>query len=286
VFGGAWFSVKVFSFGAAAIIAATSLAATAHGQEPAPQSAPQAPPQAAPQPASEPGAGSEAPPPLTFPATALLDAAGPPEQHADGPIKRGVVLLSLPVTHAQTGVLRQDVKKLGLFAKASLPAGTPVFGLPMTGSQGFNVIWCAPRSQTRGDKIAWSTTCFPKDAANMTRWVDVYEPLFPIYLSFSANGTHGATEVTIEPKRVALPVMRLTFTFTEWDKDDADIFISVESPGTRGPIGNRSLPRLADGSVRLKAFGGEFKLTQVGTDRHAALLEVITPPKPDAKPEF
>lgn len=235
--------------------------------------------------AQEPAPAASIPPP-TFTAVSVLKPAGPVGFHAPGTITRGDIIVALPVTHGLTGALSQEVQKLGLFAKDSIPAGSPVFGVPMTGNSGPGIVWCAPRSETRGDKTLWNTVCFPKGRFTLNLWVPVYTPLFPTYLSYSPNSTHGATEVTVERKTVLLPTMQLTFTFTEWDKDDADVFVSVDGPNAKNPVGNRSLPRLADGSVRLTAFGGEFKLTPVGTDRHAATLEVITPPSINAEPEF
>jgi hypothetical protein len=225
-------------------------------------------------------------PPPSFTAISALKSAGAVSVHAPGPIARGDVILALPVTHGLTGALRQEVKKMGLFSKDSIPAGSPVFGIPMSGDHGPEIIWCAPRSKTQGDKTLWNTTCFPKGGFTPNLWVPVYVPLFPTYLSYPVNSTHGATEVLVEQKAVDFPALKLTFTFTEWDKTDADVFVSVDAPGVKNPVRNRSLPRLPDGSVRLKALGGEFKLTPVGTDRHAATLEVITPPSIDAGPEF
>ncbi|MFT4253170.1 MAG: hypothetical protein QM608_11855 [Caulobacter sp.] len=228
-------------------------------------------------------AAPDAPPP--FAAVSVLKAVGPAEVHAPGPIGRREVIVSLPVTHSLTGVLSQDVRKMGLFAGgAVMPAGTPVFGVPMSGANGPAIVWCAPKSEPRGDGVAWTTICFPEDANNFHRWVRVFTPLFPTYLSY-ANTTSGATAVTVDPKPVDLPVMRLTFKFTEWDRTDADVLVSVEGPGAVAPLRNRSLPREADGSARLEALGGVFRLVPVGDDRHAATLEVIKPPV-GAAPEF
>jgi hypothetical protein len=242
-------------------------AAPSHGQEAASAEAPEIPAPA-------------------FTAVSVLKPAGPISLHAPGLIARGETIVSLPVTHGLTGSLSRDVQKLGLFSKDSIPSGSPVFGIPMTGSRGPGIVWCAPRSEARGDKKVWNTVCFPQGRFTLELWLPVYTPLFPTYLSYSANSTHGATEVLVERKAVDLPTMQLNFTFTEWDKDDADVFVSVDAPNAKNPVGNRSLPRLPDGSVRLKAFGGEFKLTQVGADRRTAMLEIITPPHPEAVPEF
>lgn len=222
-----------------------------------------------------------------FAAATTLRPTGPVSVHASGLITRGEIIAALPVMHGFTGVLSQDVKKMGLFAKDSIPAGSPVFGIPMSGSSGPRIVWCAPRSATRGEKAVWNTVCLPKEGGLVPhRWVDVYTPFYPTYLYYSSNSTHGATDVLVELKPVEFPKMLLTIGFKEWDKDDADVFISVDAPNAKNPVGDRSLPRLPDGTVRLKAFGGEFKLTQVGTDRHAAMLEVITPPSETPRPEF
>ncbi|MDG2530808.1 hypothetical protein [Caulobacter endophyticus] len=241
-------------------------------------------PSAAAQPGEETASAPDAPPP--FEAMAVLKAVGPVEIHAPGPIARRDVIASLPVAHSLTGVLGQDVRKMGLLAGgAVMPAGTPVFGVPMTDPYGSSIIWCAPKSEPRGETVAWTTICFPRGGMSGHQWVRTFAPLFPTSLSYTKS-TSGAAGLTVDRKPADLPVMRLTFKFTEWDKDDADVMVSVEGPGAIAPIRNRSLPREADGSARLKIFGGEFRLIPVGGDRHAALLEVITPPSPTLKPEF
>ncbi len=218
-------------------------------------------------------------------AVSSLKSVGAPSVHSAGPLKRGDVIVGLPVTHGLTGVLRQAAQKSGLADRPSIPAGAVVYGIPMSEHLRQSITWCAPTDVSRPDKPAWSAVCFPQADDGVHRWVSPLQPLFPTSLLFSTRSP-TASVVDVERKPVDLPVMQLAFKFAKWDTNDAIVVVSVDAPGADGFVDNHRLRRLPDGSARLRVFGGEFKLTPIGTDRNAAMLEVVTPPSDAPKPEF
>lgn len=223
--------------------------------------------------------------PQAHEAVAVLKSVGAPSVHSAGLLKRGDVIVGLPVTHGLTGVLRQAAQKSGFANRPSIPAGAVVYGIPVSEHLRQSITWCAPTDVSHPDKPAWDAVCFPQADDGIYRWISPLQPLFPTSFLFSTRSP-TASVVDVERKPVDLPVMQLVFKFAKWGANDAIVVVSVDAPGADGFIDNRSLRRLPDGSARLNAFGGEFKLTPVGTDRNAAVLEVITPPSDAPKPEF
>lgn len=96
---------------------------------------------------------------------APLKPTGRAEPHA-GAVSRGDVILSIPVTHGITGRLKTAVKPMGLFkSKVLLPAGQPVYGIPMSDDE---IVWCAPRETTGKDRARSYSTCACRRAAAST----------------------------------------------------------------------------------------------------------------------
>jgi hypothetical protein len=154
-------------------------------------------------------------------------AAGEPELRGSGRVEKGDVIMSLPVRHAITGRLVSEVEAKGLFAMGrSLPAGTPVYGVPLVGGSGIrfsestDFTWCAPRRKTREDgRVDWDTTCLPGAALGAPRWVGAGRDLFATSLSYS-DSTSGASMPDVERGPVDLGMdLTLSLEMVQWKRD-------------------------------------------------------------------
>ncbi|NEX93179.1 hypothetical protein [Caulobacter sp. 17J65-9] len=237
-------------------------------------------------------AAQEAPAPMADPKAPvppeLMEAlvpAGPPEAVSVGPITRGARLVVMPVRHGITGVLKEDAVSLRRFSEPKiLPAGSKMFGVPMSGGYGApaQVLWCAPeRAVNRKGEPHWTGVCIWGSV-----WIETWASLFVTYIAFDqhAPGVQKRPQIDRQPVDFGAP-MDLVFTFTEWDKTDADVFVSVQFEGGSASLGNHSVKREADGTAHLKLFGGEL-LLKPGSDRRHAVVEVIKPMSQPAVVEF
>jgi hypothetical protein len=111
----------------------------------------------------------------------LMLAAAPDVR--EGARTVGDVLFEVPVRHGYTGVLTQDTVIRTLLARRSLPAGTALYGIPMStrmvttvngvprgdfGGQGgggeTHLVWCTPVE----DEGRWTATCLPTQPGRYT----------------------------------------------------------------------------------------------------------------------
>ena len=161
--------------------------------------------------------------------------------------------------------------------------GQPVFGIPMSGTTGTNIVWCAP-TQKPGT-AHWSTVCFPPDAAGARyQWLDiVYPPLFPLSLRWMSSNPFASSAPTVETGPAALPSMTLTVKLGG---------VKPPAPGTTGnPIytlavgldwgeGPNALPPLrvplGARGVRFRLLGGELQLTP-GTTPETLTVTILQP---------
>lgn len=220
---------------------------------------------------------------------------------------KGQDLLSFPVTYAFTGVLRNEVKDRLSFGLSKstrpIPAGTPVFGVPMSNSTGLaphpGLTWCAAQVEPgeAGKPARWNVTCFPKlpDMAKSLKGAIVFVPLgadvFPALFSFQKT-QDPATVPDIEERRLELnPPLKVAVVFDGWQRDLAKIRVVVRQPehnpfpgllGANAPapgeqtLARQSLAVDATGTARLPLFGGEIVLHR-GPDGRSAAAEITRP---------
>jgi hypothetical protein len=211
---------------------------------------------------------------------ALLPAG--PAQPGTGELKRGDAVLSIPVTHGITGRLRSQVGAGFLFPKPPLPAGQPVFGVPMTASR-FNtplsakeVIWCAPRPVTRKDgKPGISTVCLP-EMNFFTRWVEVGSS--PFVDSMTASSSHQvANKPDVELGPVDLGAMALVYRFRAVKKDRVLLDVKVESELGSAWVSGPELPKLSNGVTYLPIPGGGVVQIRPAADGKSITAEAAQP---------
>lgn len=178
-----------------------------------------------------------------------------------GQIGVGQVFLTVPVRHGITGALRNTVSvKGGLFPGDSLGVGQPVFGVPMSGTVGSDVIWCAPRRKPGG--AHWTSVCFPTDASKQYHWVDIVSPaLFPVRLFWSTATRPPTSTPTVEPGETALPPMIMTIKLASVKaakpgaaQQNATYTLAVSIDWGEGPN------ELSPLRVPLGLFGAQFRL--------------------------
>jgi hypothetical protein len=112
----------------------------------------------------------------------LMTAAG--AQVNAGVHGPGDVIATLPVSHGYMGVLTADTTIRTILSTRSVPAGTVVYGVPMSSrltvtrngipmgpwetpkptAENFNLVWCLPVE----DEGRWSATCLPIGGAGYT----------------------------------------------------------------------------------------------------------------------
>ena len=201
-------------------------------------------------------------------------------------------LVVAPVAYAATGSLREPISGYSLLGKTKpLPAGTPVFGLPMTEigsiSNPAPLTWCAPLSKPGGKggaAIQWDVICFPTYI--VPRWEELGPSLFPASIPIRVSDSQSPPpEVLRGPIDVDLP-LDVVVQFMGWTADGADVRFVVREPGSRSLIGIKSsgdhpiarihLPRSADGGSHLAFYGGEV-LIRPATNPSSAVTALATP---------
>jgi hypothetical protein len=102
-------------------------------------------------------------------------------------VKSGEIFLSAQVAHGITGTLRSDVKVRGWGRRIAFAAGTPAFGVPMSGTTtvGYfqppsveTMTWCVP---SRDESKALLTFCFTGPGSNAV--LRSHAPFLVTYLS-------------------------------------------------------------------------------------------------------
>lgn len=216
-------------------------------------------------------------------------------------LDQGRDLISVPVTYAFTGVLRNEVRDRMSFGISKstkpIPAGTPVFGIPMSYPTGLaphpRLTWCAALVEPNGPEkpSRWNVTCFPKIFNKMIVFVPLGEDIFPASFSIR-QGEDMATVPDIEEKPVDLnPPLKLAILFAGWEHNAAELRVVVRQPqhtpfpgllgGSQSAPGEQTLARErlpldATGAAHLPLFGGEI-LIRPGPDGKSAAAEIAKP---------
>jgi hypothetical protein len=217
--------------------------------------------------------------------------AGPALVTDQAEIERGDVIVALPVQPRRVGRLRFPlVSERTMFRRAQtlMPAGTPVFytRFHYTVTSGYGAIiqstdydaWCGV---VRGDSARPTGYCALSSNGAMHAYGEVIggSPYLPSSLSGPFNA--AAIEVDEDPAVLSeFPRLFLTYTFVEFDNDDADVRRGVRVGPTGAVIetNNVSLRRETTGASNLKIGSGEIRIQRTG-DRRRARIEVVTPPQ-------
>ena len=212
-----------------------------------------------------------------------LVAAGDPPSAIAGLAQKGDAFFRVGVRHGVTGVLTSEVRGHGwIFSDRPLPAGQPVFGLPMAGSDGAGLVWCAPQAGTEAGVRRWRTICLPqRDGA--FAWIEAHPALMTLNLSWPEGLGHSATTPVVARGPADLPPMVLSYAFAGWDKNGwLQMLVQIDWGEGPQPLHTIVVPPAADGAAHLRLMGGELTLRPEGAKNVSARVAVLTPPKPDA----
>lgn len=200
-----------------------------------------------------------------------------PARVVTGARAKGDLVLSVPVRHGITGRLQNEVRPMGLFTmgQAPLPVGQPVYGVPMGGSGGANVVWCALRSNTDAKgRRKFNALCLPRDSMGH-RWLSATPALMVTSLAYSQH-TSAASVPTVAEGPVDFGVnLRLEYEFGAWRKNFADLGVFLRTDdGESQRVGTVWAPRLKDGSgAAFLVLGGALKLTPTPDGKGAVVEE-------------
>jgi len=214
-----------------------------------------------------------------------LVASGEPPTALAGPVAKGVPFFTVGVRHGVTGVLTSDVRAhVWFFADKPLQAGQPVYGIPMSGSNGVGMVWCAPlREADDHGALHWRAICLPRNDDRFA-WIEANPAMMPLNLTWVGGLEHVASAPAVDRRPVDFPPMTLSYAFGGWNKDHW-LVLDVRIDWGEGPESLHSIvvpPAAADGTVVLHVMQGELALRAAGPHDEAATVEVRSPPRPDA----
>ena len=213
-----------------------------------------------------------------------LVAAGAAPIASAGPLAKGGQFFSVEVRHGVTGVLTSEVRGHGwLFTDKPLPAGQAVYGIPMAGSNGAGMVWCAPvREAAEGDAPRWRAACIVRNDDRFA-WIEAKPAMMTLNLSWIGDFAHVASAPQVERRPVDFPPMTLSYAFGGWNKDHW-LIVDVRIDWGEGPqlLHSILVPPAADGDAELHVMGGELVVRADGGRDDAATVEVRSPPSMDA----
>jgi hypothetical protein len=191
-------------------------------------------------------------------------------------------IISIPVEHLQTGVLRRDLRLRGGALANFLNAGAPGYyaGTFNMEGQSPHAMWCFA---TRPDDVTPEIRCLIEygfDRAGQPVWVVAREPsnkYLPIGAQVSRNpSTMPAPE--IEERSVMVhPDLRAEYIFRSWTPTSADVQLRLGGDPILAIGAFRRISRQPDGAVLLMTPSGAIRLTQAGSNRRRANVELLQP---------
>ncbi|MGR4866311.1 hypothetical protein [Caulobacter sp. LARHSG274] len=208
-----------------------------------------------------------------------LVSAGAPPAVAVGGVAKGQPFFTVGVRHGVTGVLKQEVRGKGWFFDKALPAGQPVYGVPMAGAGAAGLVWCAPRleEKPRGKSpTRWAAACLPQNVSQ-ANWVEAQTAMMSVNLSWY-QGSRTVSAVAVEPGPIDLPAMTLTYVFGGWS-EQGSLLLDVRLDWGEGPQLLRSLRVApgADGVVTIKTMDGVIGVRRADAAARAEMLKAFRP---------
>jgi hypothetical protein len=208
-----------------------------------------------------------------------LVPAGAPPAVAVGGVAKGQPFFTVGVRHGLTGVLKQEVHGKGWFFDKALPAGQPVYGVPMAGAGTTGLVWCAPRLADKPhgkSSTRWAAACLPQNVSQ-ANWVEAQTAMMSVNLSWYL-GSRAVSPIAVEPGPIDLPAMTLSYVFGGWS-EQGSLLLDVRLDWGEGPQLLRSLRVApgADGVVTIKTMDGVIGLRRADAAVQAETLEAFRP---------
>ena len=199
---------------------------------------------------------------------------------ATGSISPGGLILEGEVAHGITGRL-SEVRTAGWFnTQGSLPAGTPVYGIPMSNSSdNTEIVWCAPIRKDNGE---WRARCMPRGPTGYVS-LNNLEPAFAISLLIYQTGGGGPTSATapvVDRQDVDFgePLV-MSLRFESWTSERAIVEFDIGPGGASGGGAERRFRRASDGSVTLLFGRSALRLAPSAEDPNDAELTISAAPQ-------
>lgn len=200
----------------------------------------------------------------------VLEATGAPAVAAEAAVKDGE-LLSVPVRHGMTGRLINEIADKTWLGTTVLPAGTPVFGVPLTNPRGVTtIIWCAPKRG--GAKNSWRNDCFSSAG---TVYLSYAPALFTIRAKPEGRAFRGGVRIQPGPVDFGEP-MRMVWRHREWTGRRVEVRQVLEYDDVSIPLNTLRLPIGPDRTADLRTLGGRLRL-RLGTLGRVT-VETVEPP--------
>ena len=190
-------------------------------------------------------------------------------------VGRGDSIISMPVTHLRTGILRNDLRLRGGALANYLDAGVPGFyaGEFAVEGQSAGPMWCFAR---RAENLGAGTRCILEYGAGSERvWVGAGDPTnmyFPVAAEVHSNpSTLPTPEIDEQPVSVN-PSLTADYVFRGWGRDYADVQLQLGGRPLLAVGVFKRIPREADNSALLATPFGLIRLEQVASNRGAATV--------------
>ncbi len=221
-----------------------------------------------------------------------LVASGAPPAAVGGSMAKGTSFFTVGVRHGVTGVLKNEVQSHTWLSDRKLPFDQPLYGVPMAGSAGPGIVWCAPQAKSDSTKTRrWEAACLV-DGGTAYVWVAARPALMVADLHWTAGGGRVATPPSVERRPVDLPPMTLSYAFGGWNKQRWAV-VQVQIDWGEGPqtLRSISIPPGPDGAAAVRIMGAEIHLRPGAASKASgavdqAEVEVLTPPSPGSDITF
>lgn len=184
----------------------------------------------------------------------------------------GENILTAEVAHGITGKLRWDTAERRGSEKEVFPAGTPVFGVPMSGSLGeraldLTMVWCVPKRDQ-------SKTLMAKCFIPMPYGYGVMRSNRPFHIERLSHGSGSIDTPIVERGPVEFDgPLYLQVRFKRAKSDDVILETSVSYQ--REPVWNElRLPLEEDGTATF-AVGRGVILVRPGADKKTAAIKIL-----------
>lgn len=196
-------------------------------------------------------------------------------------------IVRVGVEYTMTGRLRNEIVDEEWLNTDRLPAGTPVFGVPIGVIDRYRpygdrvvrrTMWCAPHAVSNGHE---AVCLLP---ASRTYWEDSDDGYLPTDVHISYGAAVEAPDVEVGDVDFGYQ-LELRVTFLEWDARDAEVRVELCTRVECELAREISVARSGDGSAEAMIFGHHVRFTRPdGAGRRDVHVEILAGPSADYDP--
>lgn len=213
-----------------------------------------------------------------------------------GPKAVGDVILTAGIRHGYMGVLTQQTKIRTLLSSRSLPAGTVLYGMPMSSRlvttrygvptssfassavpepEDVHLTWCVPVEE----EAKWTATCLPTQGGDRYTLLKGQRPAFEVRsLSYSANISTNEGPVPVEMKAVDF-AKPLSYRFRIKEIGPGVVTVTRETLFGDSVVSTQDerVPRMKGETSGLIFSGGLLSFTEVEGAADKLLIRIEEP---------